>query len=56
MGGSEDGGARLILVALSDRTKRQWTQVKTQGIPSEHKETPFYCEGGQTLEQVALRG
>ena len=56
MGGNGDGGARLFSLALSGRTKRQWTQVKTQGIPSEHKETPFYCEGRQTLEQVALRG
>lgn len=56
MGGNEDGRARLLSVAFSDRTKRQWTQVKTQGIPPGHKEIPFYCEGGQTLELVAQRG
>lgn len=25
-------------------------------LTSEHKETPFYCESGQTLEQVAQLG
>lgn len=45
MGGNEDRGAKTFSAALSDRTKWQWTQTKTQGIPSEQKETPFYCEG-----------
>lgn len=45
-GGNEDGGARLFSVTLSDRTK--WTQVRHKlGIPSEHKETPFYWEDDQ---------
>ncbi|KAK4827150.1 LOW QUALITY PROTEIN: hypothetical protein QYF61_015104 [Mycteria americana] len=36
--------------------KRQRTQIKTHEIPSEHKKTLFYWEGGQTLEQVTQRG
>ncbi|KAK4824229.1 LOW QUALITY PROTEIN: hypothetical protein QYF61_012203 [Mycteria americana] len=36
--------------------KRQWVQIETYTIPSEHKKTLFYCEGDRTLAQVGQRG
>jgi len=50
-GGSEEDGARLFSVVPSDRTKGK----SGQEVPFEHQETLFYCEGGETLAQVAQR-
>lgn len=55
MSGNNDKGARLFSVVLSDRkggNVHKWRHTK---IASEHKNTSFYCEGGQTLAQVAQR-
>lgn len=51
--GSADKEAQLCLVVQID--KRQWIYTKAHGIPSEHKNTLFNCEGDQTQEQVAQR-
>jgi len=55
MGGNEEESQTLFSRALC-RDKGQWAQTETQEIPSEHKITLIYCQGGQTLEWIAQTG
>jgi len=54
VGGNE--GVRLFLVELTDRARGNRHILKNQEIPFEHKKTCLYCEGGQTVEEVAQKG
>jgi len=47
--------SQTLLNGVQWQDKRQWAQIKKKETPSEHKKLLFYCEGGQTLEQVAQR-
>lgn len=44
---------RLFPVVPSDRTREQWAQTKTQGIPSQHQEKLLYSQSDCAWAQVA---
>jgi len=54
--GSEDDGSRLFSVVHSDRMRGNGHKPNYRKLHLDIVETFFYCEGGQTLEQVAERG
>ena len=54
-GGYKGDGARLFSGAQW-QDQRPWAHTETREVPSEHQETLFYCEGDQTLAQVAQGG
>ena len=49
-------GARLFSAVPSDRTRGQWEQTGTQGVPYEHGEKLVYFGGGRILAWAAQRG
>lgn len=42
-GAAKDNQA--LFIGVQWQNQRQWAQPETQGIPSEHQETLFYCKG-----------
>ena len=50
------GWSQSLLSGAQGQDQRQWAQTEMQEVPSEHRETLFYCEGDRALAQVAQRG
>lgn len=42
--GCEEDGARFFPYFAQQWDQRQWTQTKTEEVPSDKQETPFYWE------------
>jgi len=55
MGGCKEDGARFFSLVPSERTRGSGHQ-QLQEIPFKQKKKLFYCDSGQTLEQVTQRG
>jgi len=47
---------KAFLCGVQWTDERQWAEFERKEISFKHKKNTFYCERGQTLEQVAQRG